>query len=60
MAYQKHIIANSLKALHKIVQMLRFVTLCYVKCYMAMQGVTHVTNTYRYCYMLRMRSGTLR
>lgn len=60
MAYQKHIIANSLKALHKIVQMLRFVTLCYVKCYMAMQTVTHVTKVYKTLLLLRMRSGTLR
>ena len=60
MVYQKHIAANLLKVLHKIAQVLRFVTLCYAKCYMAMQGVTHVTNTFRYCYMLRMRSGTLR
>lgn len=60
MVYQKHMNANPLKVLHKILLMLRFVTLCYVKRYMAMQGVTHVTNTYRYCYMLRMRSGTLK
>ena len=58
MVYQKHIAANLLKVLHKIAHVLRFVTLCYAKCYMAMQGVTHVTNTFRYCYMLRMRSGT--
>lgn len=60
MAYQKHIIANLLKALHKIVQVLRFVTLCYVKCYMAMQGVTTVTKVYKTLLLLRMRSGTLR
>ena len=52
MVYQKHIMANLLKALHKTMQVLRYVTLCYVKCYMAMQGVTTVTNAfrYRYCY----------
>ncbi len=52
MVYQKHIIANLLKALHKTMQVLRFVTLCYGKCYMAMQCVTTVTNPLRdrYCY----------
>lgn len=60
MVYQKHINANILKALHKIVQVLRFVTLCYVKCYMAMQGVTTVTKPLKGSLLLRMRSGTLR
>ena len=60
MVYQKHIMANSLKVLHKIVQMLRFVTLCYFKCYMAMQTVTHVTKVYKTLLLLRMRSGTPR
>ncbi len=50
MVYQKHIMANLLKALHKTMQVLRYVTLCYVKCYMAMQGVTTVTNPLRGCY----------
>jgi len=58
MVYQKHICANLLKVLHKILLMLRFVTLCYVKRYMAMQTVTHVTKVYKTLLLLRMRSGT--
>lgn len=58
MVYQKHMFANLLKVLHKILLMLRFVTLCYVKCDMAMQTVTHVTKPLKGLLLLRMRSGT--
>mgnify|MGYP004009479617 CR=1 FL=1 len=60
MVYQKHINANLLKVLHKTMQMVRFVTLCYANCYMAMHTVPPVPNPLKGLVMVRMRSGTSR
>lgn len=60
MVYQKHIAANLLKVLHKIAQVLRFGTLCYTNCYMAMHTVPPVPNPLKGLVVVRMRSGTSR